>query len=189
LLAETLRLVLTWIAYAAVLVAVLYVVGWPVRWLIGRQRGAGAPVRGWRPWAAWLILAVLVVAAARPLAADVQRRARIAKGRGDVLLLGKAVEAYAAHCGGPPAVGAAGGDCRVAAAGERGGLPPALLKAQRNARGAEAGPFVDFVRRLPPGWRGISGAYAYVVADDGRARVCAAGDGVVADSRGRRACP
>jgi hypothetical protein len=188
-LAEGLRLVLTWIADAAVLLAALYVAGWPVAWLLARRRGAAAGARGTRPWVAWLVLAALVAAAAPPLAHDIDRRARIAKGRGDVLRLGKALEAYAAHCGGPPPAAAAGGDCRVAAGPERGPLPAALLRAQRDAHGAEAGPFLEFVPRLPPGWQGLGGLYAYVVDAGGRARVCGAGDGVVADSRGSRSCP
>lgn len=178
MLAEAVRLVLTWLAYLAVLLAALYVVSWPVLWVAGRGRGPAS--RGWRPWAAWLVLAALLAAAAPPLAADVERRMRIAKAHGNVLLLGKAVAAYAAHCGGPPAADAAGDDCRVAAGAVRGPLPAALRKMQRNARGVEAGPFVERVPRLPPGWTGEGGVYAYAVAADGRARVYAAGDGVVA---------
>lgn len=184
MLAEAVRLVLTWAVYAAVLAAALWIVAWPVLWARGRRRG-----RGRRPWLAWLVAAALLAAAAAPLAADLDRRARLGKARGDVLRLGKAVAAYAAHCGGPPAAAAAGGDCRVAAGPDRGPLPPALLKTQRNARGVEAGPFLEWVPRLPAGWSGLGGTYGYLVGDDGRARVCAAGDGVVADSRGAATCP
>ena len=184
MLADALRLVLTWAAYAAFLAAALWIVAWPVVCVLGRRRRA----RGWRPWAVWLLAIIGVAAAAAPLGADVERRRRIGKGRGNVLLLGKAVDAYAAHCGAPPAPDATGGDCRLATGDGRGPLPRALLRTQRNARGAEAGPFLEFVPRLPPGWSGLGGTYAYVL-DGGRARVCGSGDGVVADSRGSRACP
>lgn len=189
MLAEAVRLLLTWAVYAAVLAAALGIVAWPILWSLRRRRGAGGRASGWRPWAAWLLAGACLAAAAAPLAADLDRRARVAKGRGNVLLLGKAVAAYAAHCGGPPAADAAGSDCRVAAGAERGPLPPALLKAQRNARGVEAGPFLDFIPRLPAGWSGLGGVYGYVVSADRRARVCGAGDGVVVDSRGAGVCP
>jgi hypothetical protein len=130
-----------------------------------------------------------VLAAAAPaLIANVERRARVAKARGDVFLIGKAVAAYAAHCGGPPAADATGGDCRVAASAARARLPKALLEPQRNARGLLAGPFLKFIPRLPGGWSGDDGVYAYVTGPDG-ARVCATGDGVVADSLGGGRCP
>jgi hypothetical protein len=109
---DALRLVLTWAAYLAFLIAALYVVTWPVVWLVTRWRRTSSRARGWRPWAAWLVFVVLIASTAAPLGADVKRRARIAKARGDVLRLGKAVAAYAAHCGGPPAVGAADGAAR-----------------------------------------------------------------------------
>jgi hypothetical protein len=103
--------------------------------------------------------------------------------------MGKAVSAYAGHCGGPPAPDAAGSGCRVATRPARGPVPTALLMVQRNARGVHAGPFLEFVPRLPDGWMGVAGVYAYVVDADRRAGVCAAGDGVVADSRGGGVCP
>jgi len=182
-LADAVRLVLTWMAYVAVLTAALYLLSWPVLWAAARWRSRPGRARGWRPWAVWVLAAACLAAAAPPLAADVERRARIAKARGDVLLLGKAVGTYAAHCGGPPAADAAGGDCRVAAGAARSRLPAALLKRQRNARGVEAGPFLEFIPRLPPGWSGAAGVYAYSVTPDVQTRVCAAGDGVIADSR------
>lgn len=181
MLADALRLLGTWAAYAAVLAALLWIVTWPVLWARGRRSG--------RRWALWLLALGCVAAAAAPLAADLERRMRVAKGRGDALLLGKAIEAYAAHCGGPPAPDAAGNDCRIATGAGRGPLPVALLQRQRNARGVEAGPFLESLRRLPAGWTGLGRSYAYVIDAGGRARVCAAGDGVVADSRGSRACP
>ncbi|HEU5194312.1 MAG TPA: hypothetical protein VFW70_06190 [Methylomirabilota bacterium] len=182
MLADALRLLVTWAAYAVVLAAALWIVTWPALWTRGKRRG-------WQPWALWILALVAVAAAYAPLAADLERRMRVAKGRGNALLLGKAVEAYAAHCGGPPATDATGGDCRVAGGAGRGPLPRALLERQRNARGVEAGPFLEFIPRLPRGWSGLGGTYAYVVDAAGRTRVCGAGDGVVADSRGSRACP
>jgi hypothetical protein len=189
-LIEAIRLLVTWATYFVVLAAALWILTWPVLWLRQRRRGDNLrrDVR-WR-WTAWLLAGAIVATTATTLVADAERRARVAKGRGDVLRLGKAVDAYAAHCGGPPPAGdAAGGDCPVAAGAERGRLPAALRKAQRNARGAQAGPFAEFIPRLPRGWAGLAGTYAYVVSADGHARVCGAGDGVVADSGGGRACP
>ena len=189
MVAEAARLVLTWLAYVGLLTAALYVVAWPLASVVARRRGAGRRAYGWRPWVVWLLAVVGVVAAAGPLMADVNRRARVAKARGDVLLLGKAVAAYTAHCGGPPAVDAADGRCPVATSAARGAVPKALITAQRNARGAEAGPFATYVPRLPAGWTGAAGVYAYMVDDRGRARVCASGDGAVADSLGAGRCP
>lgn len=189
MLADGVRLLLTWMAYVAALAAAIYLVSWPILWAVGRRphaRPGGA--RGWRPWALWVLAAACLTAAAPALTANVERRARIAKARGNVLLIGKAVAAYAAHCGGPPAADATGGDCSVAAGAARARLPQALLKPQRNARGLEAGPFLKFIPRLPDGWSGAGGVYAYVTGVDG-ARVCATGDGVVADSRGAGRCP
>lgn len=179
---DALRLVLTWAAYLAILIAALYVVAWPVVWLVRRRRQTKPRARSWRAWGAWVLIVVLIALAAPPLGADLERRRRIAKARGDMLRLGKAVTAYVAHCGGPPAVGATDGACRIATGAARGPLPRALMIRQRNSRGVEAGPFVEFLPRLPRGWTGADGAYAYVVAPDGSARVCATGDGVMAAS-------
>ena len=180
MLAEAVRLVLTWVAYAVVFAAALWIVGWPAAWAMGR--------RGGRPWMIWLVAIAVVAAATPPLAADLERRQRIAKARGDVLRLGKAVAAYAAHCGGPPATGAPADDCRVASGAVRGAFPAALLVPQRNARDVEAGPFLGWIPRLPPGWTGAGGRYAYTVDGDRGTGVCATGDGVVADSRGTGEC-
>jgi len=179
----------TWAIYAAVLAAVLYAIGWPLRWLAARRRPGGGRARGWAPWLVWLVVVLALVVVAQPLYAGLERRARIAKARGDVRLLGQALAAYAAHCGGPPAIEATGSDCRLAAGPQVGAVPPAILEPQHNRRGGLAGPFLEFIPRLPPGWSGFAGAYEYVVGADGRVRVCAAGDGVVADSRAGAACP
>jgi hypothetical protein len=187
-LADVVALVLTWMAYVTALAGAVYVVSWPVLRAVGRRRASPGHARGWRPWALWALAAACLVAAAPALTANVERRARIAKARGDVFLIGKAVAAYAAHCGGPPPADATAGDCRVATSAARAPLPKALLKPQRNARGLVAGPFLTSIRRLPPGWSGVEGVYAYVTGADG-ARVCAAGDGVVADSLGAGRCP
>jgi len=187
-LADGVRLLLTWMAYVAALAAAVYLVRWPILWAVGRRRPRSARAPGWRPWALWVLAAACLAAAAPALTANVERRARVAKARGNVLLIGKAVDAYAAHCGGPPAADATGGDCRVAAGAARAHLPEALLKPQRNARGLVAGPFLKSIPRLPHGWSGAGGVYVYVTGADG-ARVCATGDGVVADSRGAGSCP
>ena len=182
------QVLVTWALYATVLAAALYVVAWPLAWLAGR-RPDRAWARGWTPWLAWLAVVLALVALTPPLSRGLERRTRVAKARGDVRLLGQALAAYAAHCEGPPAVGATGGDCRVTTGPQVGVLPPALLEAQRNRRGVRAGPFLEFVPRLPPRWSGFAGAYEYVVDADGRMRVCAAGDDVVADSGATAGCP
>jgi len=179
----------TWAIYAAVLAAALYVVAWPLRRLAARRRGGGARARGWAPWLVWLAVVLALVALAPPLYRGLERRARIAKARGDVRTLGKALAAYAAHCDGPPPIEATGSDCRVASGPQVGAVPAALLEPQHNRRGVLAGPFLEFIPRLPQGWSGFAGAYEYVVDADRRVRVCAAGDGVVADSRASGACP
>ena len=142
MLADGVRLVLTWMAYAAVLAVAIYLVSWPLLWAVGRRRVTPGRGRGWRPWALWVLAAACLAAAAPTLIDNVERRARVAKARGDVFLIGKAVAAYTAHCGGPPAADATGGDCRVAASPARARLPQALLKPQRNTRGLVAGPFL-----------------------------------------------
>jgi len=188
-LADAAATLLTWVVYVVMLAAAIYVVTWPVLWGVGRRRANPGRTRGWRPWAIWIAAAALVAAVAAPLSASVERRMRIAKGQGDVLLIGKALAAYAAHCGGPPPVGAAGADCPVAGTPQSGRVPAAVLTAQRNARGVRAGPFLEFVPRLPRGWTGAEGAYRYLVDAERRPRVCATGDGIAADSAATGACP
>ena len=162
---------------------------WPIVWTLARRRADRERAHGWRPWAAWLAACVVVAATVGPLRADVRSRARIAKGEGDVLVVGKALEAYAAHCGGLPEPAAAGGDCAVARGRQLGPIPLALTRTQRNAPGVEAGPFLEDLPKLPRGWAGFAGAYAYVVESERAFRVCAAGDGVTAASRGASSCP
>jgi hypothetical protein len=188
-LADAVTLVVTWAAYLAVLVAAAYAVTWPVLWGVGRRRAEAGRARGWQPWLAWSAAAAFAALAVLPLSANVERRTRVAKAHGDVLLIGKALAAYAAHCGGPPPAGADSADCPVATTPQIGTVPGALLKTQRNARGMEVEAFLEFVPRLPPGWSGVAGVYAYVVEPPHGARVCGAGDGVVADSRAAAACP
>ena len=165
--------------YVVVLAGAIYVVAWPVAWLAGRRRASPGRARGWRPWAIWIAAGAFVALVASPLSAGVERRTRIAKGEGDVLLIGKALAAYTAHCGGPPPVGAAGADCAVATTSATGRVPAAILTAQRNGRGVRAGPFLEAMPRLPQGWSGFGGAYAYRVDARRRSGVCATGDGVI----------
>ena len=169
--------------------AAAWVLAWPVLWTLALHRGDRARAHGWRRWAAWIAGCVVVAAVAGPLRADVWTRARIAKGEGDVLVIGKALEAYAAHCGGLPEPAATGGDCGVARGTQIGPIPLALARTQRNARGVQANGFLRELPDLPRGWTGFAGAYAYVVEGERAFRVCAAGDGVVAASRGSSTCP
>jgi hypothetical protein len=184
---DALALLATWAVYAAVLAGAFYVVAWPLRrWV---RRGSPPARGGWLAWLAWLLIVVALVALVGPLARGLDRRARIAKARGDVRRLGRALDAYAAHCGGVPPAGAAGSACPVAGGVQVGAVPAALTTGQRNRAGVRAGPFVEFVPRLPEGWSGFGGAYGYVVEGVGHARVCAAGEGVVVDSSSAPTCP
>ncbi len=66
----------------------------------------------------------ILAAIAVPLYANVQQRARIAKGQADTRAISSAVSIYAAHCGGLPApAGAAATNCPTSIGG-RGGRPP-----------------------------------------------------------------
>ncbi|PYM19756.1 MAG: hypothetical protein DMD78_23840 [Candidatus Rokuibacteriota bacterium] len=172
MLADALTLVVTWAVYLAVLGAAAYVVTWPLLWGVSRLRSTPGRTRGWRPWLAWVLAAAFAALAALPLYANVERRARVAKAQGDVLLLGKALAVYAAHCGGPPAAGADGTDCPVATTPQTGAVPRALLTAQRSARGLQARAALEFIR----GCRAAGRASAACMRTSSRpsaARACA----------------
>ena len=85
----------------------------------------------------------ILAAIAVPLYANVQQRARIAKGQADTRAISSAVSIYLAHCGGlrlrpvrlPPTA-------RRPAA-RRGALPVVLLTQQTNAQNQVGGPFLN----------------------------------------------
>ena len=100
----------------------------------------------------------ILAAIAIPLYANVQARARIAKGQADVRSLASAVSTYQAHTGNLP--------------GSLGGLSVTAS----NAAGQTAGPFMAGTVAGPQGWAASAG-YTYATASDGRFTVSAVGDG------------
>ncbi|HLC41092.1 MAG TPA: prepilin-type N-terminal cleavage/methylation domain-containing protein [Methylomirabilota bacterium] len=126
----------------------------------------------------------ILAALAIPLYANIQQRARIAKGQADVRTIASAVSVYSAHMGALPPNGAAG--------------LTALTNTATNGQNQAAGPFLASVPTPPtggnPAWQA---AYTYRAdtapgggASNGNFVVCATGDGIVAHSAGTRAtCP
>ena len=132
-----------------------------------------------------IVLAVIGILSvlALPLYANIQARARIAKGQADARSLASMVSAYSFHCGtvlpsGPPL---AGGACN-------GQSLLALTVAQTNASGLTAGPFMAALPPVPPGWtntvEGGVQTYNYVTPAPGLPagtfQVSSTGDGVTA---------
>jgi prepilin-type N-terminal cleavage/methylation domain-containing protein len=112
-----------------------------------------------------IVVAVIgiLAATALPLYANVQQRARIARGQADVRTLASAVSIYQAHMGNLPA------DL------------PTLMNQATNGFGQVAGPFMGRIPATPgggnPAW---PAAYTYASNADGTWAVQAAGDGVTA---------
>lgn len=100
----------------------------------------------------------ILAAIAIPLYANVQARARIAKGQADVRTLASAVSQFQAHTGNLPASLAA------------------LSVTASNAQSVTAGPFMAATVAGPQGWAASAG-YSYVSSGDGRFTVSATGDG------------
>ena len=108
-----------------------------------------------------IVVAIIGVLAAIaiPLYANVQTRARIAKGQADLRTLASAVSIYAAHMGSLPAA------------------LTALTAAAVNGQNQSAGPFMGSVPAPPPGGTPAWGAYAYASSTAGTFTVTGTGDG------------
>ena len=132
----------------------------------------------------------ILAAIAVPLYANVQARARIAKGQADTRAMASAVSLFSAHCGALPS-GAAGTDCSGVTTAATGpvALPGVLLTQQTNAQNQIGGPFLNNLPALPGGWTGSGTTYSYYTTAMGTFVVCATGDSTGANSNGGQTCP
>ena len=101
----------------------------------------------------------ILAAIAIPMYANVQTRARVAKGQADLRTLASAVSIYAAHMGSLP------------------GALTALTSAAVNGLNQSAGPFMASVPAPPPGGTPAWGEYGYVSSTAGTFTVTGTGDG------------
>ena len=101
----------------------------------------------------------ILAAIAIPLYANVQTRARVAKGQADLRTLASAVSIYAAHMGSLPAA------------------LTALTAPAINGLNQSAGPFMASVPAPPPGGSPVWGAYGYTSSTAGTFTVTGTGDG------------
>ena len=101
----------------------------------------------------------ILAAIAIPMYANVQTRARVAKGQADLRTLASAVSIYAAHMGSLP------------------GALTALTAAAVNGLNQSAGPFMASVPAPPPGGTPAWGAYGYASSTAGTFTVTGTGDG------------
>ncbi len=101
----------------------------------------------------------ILAAIAIPMYANVQTRARVAKGQADLRTLASAVSIYAAHMGSLP------------------GALTALTAAAVNGLNQSAGPFMASVPNPPPGGTPAWGAYGYASSTAGTFTVTGTGDG------------
>jgi len=101
----------------------------------------------------------ILAAIAIPMYANVQTRARVAKGQADLRTLASAVSIYAAHMGSLPAA------------------LTALTSAAVNGLNQSAGPFMASVPTAPPGGTPAWGAYGYASSTAGTFTVTGTGDG------------
>ena len=132
----------------------------------------------------------ILAAIAVPLYANVQARARIAKGQADTRAMASAISIFSAHCGGlPSGTGATNCSNITTAATGPVALPGALLTQQTNAQNQIGGPFLNNMPSLPGGWTGSGGTYTYYTTAMGTFTVCATGDTTGANSNGGTTCP
>jgi type IV pilus assembly protein PilA len=101
----------------------------------------------------------ILAAIAIPMYANVQTRARVAKGQADLRTLASAVSIYAAHMGSLPAA------------------LTALTSPAINGLNQSAGPFMASVPAPPPGGTPAWGAYGYASSTAGTFSVTGTGDG------------
>ncbi len=101
----------------------------------------------------------ILAAIAIPMYANVQTRARVAKGQADLRTLASAVSIYAAHMGSLP------------------GALTALTAPAVNGLNQSAGPFMASVPAPPPGGTPAWGAYGYASSTAGTFTVTGTGDG------------
>jgi len=101
----------------------------------------------------------ILAAIAIPMYANVQTRARVAKGQADLRTLASAVSIYAAHMGSLP------------------GALTALTSPAINGLNQSAGPFMASVPGPPPGGTPAWGAYGYASSTAGTFTVTGTGDG------------
>ena len=101
----------------------------------------------------------ILAAIAIPMYANVQTRARVAKGQADLRTLASAVSIYAAHLGSLP------------------GALTALTAPAVNGLNQSAGPFMASVPAPPPGGTPAWGAYGYASSTAGTFTVTGTGDG------------
>jgi len=108
-----------------------------------------------------IVVAIIGILAAIdiPMYANVQTRARVAKGQADLRTLASAVSIYAAHMGSLPAA------------------LTALTSAAVNGLNQSAGPFMASVPTAPPGGTPAWGAYGYASSTAGTFTVTGTGDG------------
>jgi type II secretion system protein G len=101
----------------------------------------------------------ILAAIAIPMYANVQTRARVAKGQADLRTLASAVSIYAAHMGSLP------------------GALTNLTSQVFNGLNQPAGPFMASVPAPPPGGTPAWGAYGYASSTAGTFSITATGDG------------
>ena len=105
----------------------------------------------------------ILTAIAFPLYANLQARARVAKGQADVRTLASAVVVYSAHTGSLPPDG------------DLSPLTTTVLDPQSNTT---AGPFISPIPIPPQGGGSWGSTYAYLNNGDGTFKISASGDNV-----------
>jgi type IV pilus assembly protein PilA len=128
----------------------------------------------------------ILAAIAMPIYANMQAKARIAKGQSDIATMAEAMSAFAAHCGDVPgtaanaagANGAAGTCAANISGGGNGatGVSP-LTVAVTDTNAIPSGPFLRVAPTPPAGW-----AYAFARAGVANFLFTGTGDGVTVNA-------